>query len=336
MLPEEIQDAAGEGGGRAFRGKQIFKWISRGVFDFSEMTDIPLRQREYLSANHLVCSTSPQKVLKDSDGTMKMQTALSDGAAVEAVLLSDSAGRKTACVSCQVGCPMGCAFCKTGSMGFSRNLTAGEITEQFLHLEKQAGTLDNVVFMGMGEPLLNLGAVRKAIAILTSPAGRNISHRRMTLSTAGVCEGIYDLADNGPEVRLAVSLTTADPVLRAKLMPVENANPLPELKKALKYFCEKTGKRVTLEAVLLRGINMSADHAKRMRDFCRGLRANINLIPWNPAEGLSFSRPTYTETNAFAEMVRATGITTIVRHPRGKNISGACGQLGKPASREPR
>ncbi len=329
MLPEEIQQIVCGDSTETFRGKQIFQWISKGVLDFSEMTNIPKEKRDYLEANYKVRSSFPGKILHDPDGTIKIQVTLYDGAAVETVLLIDSSGRKTACVSCQAGCPMGCAFCKTGSLGFSRNLTTGEIIEQFLYLEKNSGKLDNIVFMGMGEPLLNLEAIRKTISILTSKEGRGLSRRRITVSTAGICGGIYDLADHGPEIRLAVSLTTADPVLRAKLMPVEKNNPLPELKKALMYFCRKTGNRVTLEAVLLKGVNTDKSHAEGLKDFCQGLNANLNLIPWNPAEGLPFSRPTTAETKVVADFLKKSGMNVTVRYPRGRSISGACGQLGK-------
>ncbi len=334
MLPEEIRALMSLDAAESFRSRQIFRWISKGVFDFSDMTNIPLKQREQMACEYTVCSSFPRKTLQDPDGTMKIQMDLHDGTAVETVLLVDSEGRKTACVSCQAGCPMGCAFCKTGSLGFNRNLMPGEIVEQFLCLEKKAGKLDNIVFMGMGEPLLNLEAIRKTIAILTSPEGRGLSRRRITVSTAGICSGIYDLADNGPDIRLAVSLTTGDSALREKLMPVEKTNPLPELKKALAYFCKKTGGRVTLEAVLLKGVNMTEEHADKLRDFCRGLNSNINLIPWNPAEGLPFSRPSPAETKTFADSLRKSGLNVTVRHPRGRSISGACGQLGRTKNAE--
>ena len=234
-----------------FRAKQIFKWIADGAKSFDEMTNLPEQMRKELSQKAVLRSSSVTQKLVDPDGTVKLQLTLQDGSCVETVLLLDGKGRKTACVSCQVGCAMGCAFCKTGTLGFSRNLTASEIVEQFLYLEDECEKLDNIVFMGMGEPMLNLGAIRKAIEVLTSPEGRNLSPRRITLSTCGVIKGIYDLADNGPKIRLAVSLTTANPELREKLMPISKSNPIGELKKAITYFIEKTGKRCTLEAALI-------------------------------------------------------------------------------------
>lgn len=331
MYPEEIREQFTAAGWEPFRAQQVSGWISKGVLNAADMRNLPQNIREALAAKkpRPVCTSSVGKILRDPDGTVKLQIRLDDASAVETVLLSDAAGRKTACVSSQAGCPLACRFCKTGTLGFRRNLRAGEITEQFLFLEKEAGKLDNIVFMGMGEPLLNLHAVRKAVAILTAKSGRALSRRRITISTAGICSGIYDLADNGPDVRLAVSLTTADPGLRRELMPVEKNNPLPELKKALRRFCEKTGRRITLEAAMLRNVNMSRNHARQLAEFCAGLHANVNLIPWNPVEGLPFSRPSPAETKAFSAELESLGVNVVVRYPRGRSVAGACGQLGE-------
>ncbi|WP_294431514.1 23S rRNA (adenine(2503)-C(2))-methyltransferase RlmN [uncultured Treponema sp.] len=327
LLPSEITESLGLK--QAFRGKQIFQWIGKGAESFDEMSNLSLELRNELKEKALLRSTSVSKVLKDSDGTMKLQITLSDGLAVETVLLTDREERKTACVSCQVGCAMNCAFCQTGHLGLARNLTAGEIVEQFLYLEKHAGTLDNIVFMGMGEPMMNLENVRKAIAVLTSKDGRSLSGRRITLSTSGVIKGIYDLADNGPAIRLAVSLTTADNALREKLMPICRTNPLPELRKAIDYFATKTGKRVTLEAALLHNTNTSIESATNMINFARGLDVHVNLIPWNPVEGLEFSEPSAKECKNFVYHLEKAGINVTLRTRRGREIGGACGQLGK-------
>ena len=231
LLPEEITEKLALG--QNFRGLQIFKWIGSGTDSFDAMTNLSKEIRESLPEKALLRSSKVSKVLKDPDGTIKLQITLFDGNAVETVLLTDREGRKTACVSCQAGCAMKCAFCMTGTLGLSRNLEPNEIVEQFLFLEKECGRLDNIVFMGMGEPMQNLSGIRKAIKILTDERGRNLSGRRITLSTSGIVSGIYDLADNGPNIRLAVSLTTADEELRRTLMPVANGNPLSELRKAI-------------------------------------------------------------------------------------------------------
>ncbi|MBQ4377754.1 MAG: 23S rRNA (adenine(2503)-C(2))-methyltransferase RlmN [Treponema sp.] len=327
LLPDEICGALNLK--QAFRGKQIFQWIGRGAESFDEMTNLSVDLRKELKEKAVIHSTSVSKVLKDSDGTIKLQITLSDGLAVETVLLTDREDRKTACVSCQVGCAMNCAFCQTGHLGLARNLTAGEIVEQFLALEKHAGTLDNIVFMGMGEPMMNLENVRKAIAILTNKEGRALSGRRITLSTSGVIKGIYDLADNGPAIRLAVSLTTADESLRERIMPICRTNPLPKLREAIDYFAKKTGKRVTLEAALLHDTNTSLESATNMINFARGLDVHINLIPWNPVEGLEFSEPSGKECKNFVYHLEKAGLNVTLRTRRGREIGGACGQLGK-------
>lgn len=329
-MPEEICGKLGLK--QSFRGKQIFQWIGKGAESFDEMSNLSVQLREELKRKAVLRSTSVSKVLKDPDGTIKLQISLSDGLAVETVLLTDRENRKTACVSCQVGCAMKCAFCQTGALGLARNLSAGEIVEQFLHLEKHAGTLDNIVFMGMGEPMMNLPNVRKAIEILTNKDGRGLSGRRITLSTSGVIKGIYDLADNGPAIRLAVSLTTADVDLREKIMPISRANPLPELRKAIEYFTQKTGKRVTLEAALLHDTNTSIESATNMINFARNLDVHLNLIPWNPVEGLPFSEPSGKECKNFVYHLEKAGLNVTLRTRRGREIGGACGQLGKTLS----
>lgn len=326
LFPDEITQALSLQ--ESFRGKQIFKWISSHAKNFSEMTNLSKPLREQLEQTAAIRSSRVTAVLKDPDGTIKLQLTLHDGLCIETVLLTDRAGRKTACVSCQAGCAMKCAFCQTGTLGFARNLTAGEIVEEFMYLEEEAGTLDNIVFMGMGEPMLNLQEIRKAISLLSSPGGRNLSTRRITVSTCGIISGIYDLADNGPHIRLAVSLTTADPDLRRELMPVQNANPLPELKKAVAYYAEKTGKRVTLEAALFRGKNTTEESAKQLIEFAAGTGVNINLIPWNPVGNLPFEEPSAEECARFARFLENAGLNTTLRTRRGRTINGACGQLG--------
>lgn len=327
LLPEEITEQLGLS--QKFRGEQIFQWIGKGVTSFDQMTNLSLDLRTKLEETSVIRSSRISKILKDPDGTIKLQIELHDKKAVETVLLIDKEDRKTACVSCQVGCAMKCAFCQTGQLGLARNLTAAEIVEQFLFLEQEAGPLNNIVFMGMGEPLMNLSAIRKSVDVLTHKKGRNLSSRRITLSTSGVIKGIYDLADNGPLLRLAVSLTTADGDLRTELMPVNIKNPLPELKQAIKYYSEKTGKRVTLEAALLSEKNTGVESAKKMIDFAKDLDVNINLIPWNPIETLPFKEPSVSEAKNFISMLERANLNVTLRTRRGRKIGGACGQLGK-------
>lgn len=327
LFPEEITEILSLK--QNFRGLQIYKWIYSGAETFDAMTNLGKEERKKLSETAEICSSSVSRTLKDPDGTVKLQIRLKDGLAVETVLLSDKEERKTACVSCQAGCPMKCAFCQTGQLGFARNLSAGEIVEQFLFLEKECGKLDNIVFMGMGEPLLNLEEIRKAVAVLTDKRGRNLSSRRITLSTSGIIKGIYDLADKGPEIRLAVSLTTADEKLRTRLMPVNETNPLSELREAVKYYAEKTGKRVTLEAALMGGLNTDRKSAEQLISFAKGIDVNVNLIPWNPVSSLDFKEPGRNEVRDFMKLVSNAGINVTLRTRRGQKIGGACGQLGK-------
>lgn len=314
-----------------FRGDQIFKWVGNGVKDFDAMTNLSLDLRNQLKDKAILRCTTLENILKDPDGTIKLQIKLSDGNIVETVLLTDKEDRKTACVSCQAGCGMKCAFCMTGTLGLSRNLLPAEIVEQFLYLEEIAGKLDNIVFMGMGEPMQNLSGIRKAVEILCHKNGRNLSSKRITLSTCGVVKGIYDLADNGPNIRLAVSLTTANEDLRKELMPVATAkeNSLSELRNAIKYYAEKSGKRVTLEAALLAKTNTDRESAQNMINFAKNLDVNVNLIPWNPVSILPFEEPSNNEVHNFVKQLEEAGINVTLRTRRGRKIGGACGQLGK-------
>ncbi|MBQ9630152.1 MAG: 23S rRNA (adenine(2503)-C(2))-methyltransferase RlmN [Treponema sp.] len=313
---------------KSFRAVQIFEWIYKGIDSFDKMTNISLPLRKKLEESASLRCSKITNELNDTDGTIKLQITTHDNLAIETVLLKDRQGRKTACVSSQAGCPMKCAFCKTGTLGLARNLTVAEIIEQFLFLERVSGTLDNIVFMGMGEPLANLSNVRKSISLLTDKRGRNLSARRITISTCGLLEKIYELADNGPHVRLALSLVVADDILRKRLMPGSNAT-IEELKKAVRYYSEKSLRRVTLEAVLLSGLNTSRNCADKLIDFAKDLNVNINLIPWNKVENLPFKTPSEKEVNNFSAMLKKENLNVSIRTHRGRNISGACGQLGR-------
>jgi 23S rRNA (adenine2503-C2)-methyltransferase len=296
------------------------------------MTDIPLSLRASLDRQYSLYSSSISAHLDDPDGTVKLQILLYDQERIESVLLSDGADRRTACLSAQAGCPMACVFCKTGTRGFSRNLTAGEIVEQFLYLRSFGGAIANIVIMGMGEPLLNLPELRKALAILTDPEGAGLSKRRITISTSGIVQGIRELADAGPDVRLAVSLTTADPELRERLMPVTKANPLSALKDALLYYQRRQGQRITLETVLLGGINTREKDLQSLAQFTQGLEAIVNVIPWNPVEGVSFEgkplrEPFRNEIERFKGALEKLGLKVTQRFRKGRCVAGACGQL---------
>lgn len=327
LLPHEL--ATELGFDRPFRGMQVFKWIAGGAQSFQDMTNLPGPERERLAS--LVPSllgTSVDGRFRDEDGTVKLKLRLPDGAAVETVLLTDIEGRKTACISTQVGCPMACAFCKTGTLGFLRNLEAFEIVEQYLHLTRMFGRPSNLVFMGMGEPLLNLAEVRRSIEILAHPEGIGLSLRKITISTCGIVAGIRDLADSGPHVRLAVSLTSALDAVRSELMPVNRSQGLSELRDALAYYQGKTGDRITLEAVLIGGVNDRPRDLEAVVEWSRSLKVQVNLIPWNPVPDLPFREPSRKAVEDAVALLESAGIPVTRRMRRGRGVLGACGQLG--------
>lgn len=325
-----------------FRAGQIYRWIVRGVSDFDQMTDIPNSLRDDLKSRFRLFSGTVCESYDDVD-TKKIALSFKDGIKIEAVLLSDGKKRLTACLSTQAGCPVGCVFCKTGSLGFKRNLEGNEIVEQFLFLRNAAAVdtyessqrhiIDNIVVMGMGEPLLNLEQLRKAIAVFTDKRGLNLSRRRITVSTCGICSGLYDIAENGPFVRLALSLATADENLRQKLMPITAANPLQKVKEALLLFQSKGGGRVTLEIPLLGGVNTRDKDARYTAEFAKGLDTVVNIIPWNPVAGLEFEGkplrvPEKKECENFIVMLESLGLKVTMRFRKGGGVMGACGQLG--------
>jgi 23S rRNA (adenine2503-C2)-methyltransferase len=327
MAPAELAGACHFD--EAYRARQVYRWLSGGATGFAGMTDIPLAVRERLTAAFpRTFSSEATAELADPDGSLKLQIRLADGAAVECVLLEDIEGRRTACISSQVGCPMGCAFCKTGSLGYLRDLSAGEIVEQYHHLNSRRGPISNLVFMGMGEPLDNLDAVRASIAILSDPLGVGMSLRKITLSTCGVVPGILDLAEKGPRVRLAVSLTAADESLRSELMPVNRRWGLHELKGALLAYQAKTGDRITLETVLLGDRNAGASDAEALARWVRPLLVQVNVIPWNRVLGLPFAEPGREQIEAYMAVLDRRGIVANRRMRRGRGVMGACGQLG--------
>jgi 23S rRNA (adenine2503-C2)-methyltransferase len=320
-----------------YRALQLFSRISRGAASFGEMTELPKSLRLELEEKFSVYSSEISARLEDDDGTVKLQITLRDGGKIESVLLNDGGGRNTACLSTQVGCPLGCVFCRTGTLTFQRNLVSAEIVEQFLFLRKtvsgEDNSISNIVVMGMGEPLLNLGELRRAIAVITAKEGLGLSPRRITVSTSGIAAGIRDLAENGPPVRLALSLTTADNELRECLMPVTRTNPLKEVKAALAKYQKNENRRVTLEMVLLGGINTRPKDVEELEHFADGLDVIVNLIPWNPVEGMFFEgralrEPEKGELAAFIALLEKRRIAYTCRRRKGRGVGGACGQLG--------
>jgi 23S rRNA (adenine2503-C2)-methyltransferase len=324
-----------------FRAAQIFKWIARGARGFEEMSNLPQTLRKDLTEKFILRPPVTAETHCGDDGSVKLALQFADGVWAEAVLLSGAAGRRTACLSTQAGCPAGCVFCKTGT-GFSRNLVSAEIVEQFFLLVQAAAEnagpgvrpVSNIVVMGMGEPLLNPEELHRALAVITCGQGIGFSRRRITVSTCGIADGIALFAADCPGVRLAFSLTTADEDLRRRLMPIAASQPLNKVKEALLCFQQQGGGRVTLEAVLLAGINTRPEDARSIANFAKGLDATVNLIPWNPVTGLEFEGkalkpPSAAETETFTRDLEKLGLTVTRRFRRGRGVMGACGQLGK-------
>lgn len=330
---EELQQFVVGAGEKPFRAKQIYEWLwKKGVGSFEEMTNVAQTLRQQLSASFSFRRAVIEVEAKSSDKTVKFGFRLFDGKMIEGVLIP-AADRVTACVSTQVGCAMHCAFCATGQMGFIRNLHSSEIFDQFIlmnakALEYYGHPISNIVYMGMGEPLLNFAQVMRSIDLLTSKEGQRLSPQRITLSTAGITEGIRKLADMGFKPGLAVSLHSADPKKRIHLMPVTEHNPLNELQDALKYYHQKTGERVTFEYLLLNGINDSQRDAEVLAAYCRAFPVKINLIEFNATDS-PFQKSEPENVRRFIQFLESRNMVVNLRHSRGKDIDAACGQLIK-------
>jgi 23S rRNA (adenine2503-C2)-methyltransferase len=341
----ELENYAVSIGEQKYRGRQLFYWIyNRGATTFAEMTDLSKAFRQKLTdAASLEGLSVLSKKVSSLDGTVEYLFELQDGAKIESVLILPSpssngeAKRLTLCISTQVGCPLGCKFCATGSMGFTRNLTAGEIVDQVLQVRKESPRrITNLVYMGMGEPLMNYDAVMKSVEILSNEYSVGISAKRMTISTAGWADGIRRMADEKRKVKLAVSLHTLDNDLRTKLMPLNRKFDLKKIIEAVRYYYEKTRHRVTYEYILLGGLNDNDEDIRRLVSLARKIPCKINVIPFHPIEftlpdksGFAAAlRPTSPERmERFVEKLRDANITVMVRSSSGKDIEAACGQL---------
>lgn len=315
----------------SYRTGQIFRWIyQRRARTIAEMTDLSLGDREELNARACIRRTRDVVVFRAADDTRKLILKLEDGLEVEAVLIPDEE-RLTLCVSTQVGCTLDCGFCLTGTMGLKRNVKPHEIVEQVLSAQDQLDTgerLSNMVFMGMGEPLANLNALSEAIARLTNKQwGLGWSPRRITVSTAGLASRLKDIAPLG--VNLAVSLNATTEEQRARLMPAVNGiAPLSTLLLACRRYPLAPHRRLTFEYVLLAGVNDRETDAVRLAELIRGIRCKVNLIPFNPFPGSVFRRPSDEDVAAFQSILRSAGIDVFIRKSRGRDVLGACGQLG--------
>ena len=326
-----------------FRADQICQWIwEKKVFDTDEMTNLSLPLRELLNSRADFGAPMLINEQRSSiDGTRKYLWQLRDGHSVESVLLRQN-DRLTACISTQVGCPLQCTFCATGLSGYIRNLSAGEIAGQFLAMEKSLEhEINNVVYMGMGEPFLNTDAVLKSVRMLNSPKQRNLGIRHITISTSGIIPGIEALAQSGLGLRLAVSLHAADDELRSMLMPVNQTYPLSELRKAMQEYQSTTGDRITIEYALFGGVNDTIEHARLLVRFLKGIHVFINLIPFNAVDG-RYEKPKPEDILRFRTILTTAGFEAEIRSEQGADIDAACGQLrrktmsGSPCALEPK
>jgi 23S rRNA (adenine2503-C2)-methyltransferase len=318
---------------KAYRGKQVYEWLwKKSATTFAEMTNLSKSLRDKLSAEFDLLPISLHQAQFSKDGTIKSTFKLHDGHLIEGVLIPTD-NRSTACVSSQVGCSLSCKFCATGYMTRMRNLDPGEIYDQVVLLNQQSiahlkdRPLSNIVFMGMGEPLLNYKNVMTAIDKITSPEGLNISPKRITVSTAGIAKMIQKLADDAVKFNLALSLHAANDEKRNTIMPINEQNNIEVLVEALNYFYEKTKGKITFEYVLLAGVNDGLEDAKELFELCKRVPAKVNIIEFNPIDQADFESTNLNERNLFIDFLEHHNVTAVVRRSRGKDIDAACGQL---------
>lgn len=330
----ELEEVFGEMGEPRFRARQVFEWLwKKSAFSFEAMTNLPKALRQQLGERFAINAIAVDKVQHSLDGTIKSRFRLHDGRLIESVLIPvPEEKRFTACVSSQVGCSLSCTFCATGRMKRVRNLDAAEIYDQVVLVNRQSEEvfghpLTNIVFMGMGEPLLAYGNVLESIEHLSSPNGLNISPRRITISTAGIAKMIRKLADDQSKVNLALSLHAADDAKRNQIMPINEQNNLEALMEALEYFYRRTRNRLSFEYIAFQDFNDGPEDAANLARLCRRFPVRVNIIEYNPIDGTPFRKSTEHRIDDFARYLRNEGIMVTVRRSRGKDIDAACGQL---------
>lgn len=336
LLPEEIAATLAEWGEPAYRAKQVARWVyEHRVSDYAEMTNLSVSLRARLTDWMPLRTMKIAEVQGARDTTQKYLFRLHDRRYVESVFIranvsedGERADRRTLCVSSQVGCAYDCKFCASGLAGFTRNLRADEIVEQVIQVEHHTQErVDNIVFMGMGEPLANLTNLQRALTILQAPWGIGIGARHMTVSTSGLAPQIRKLAESPIPVRLAISLHGATDAVRDQIMPVNKKYPLEMLFAALSYFRDRRKQKITFEYILIEGVNDALEQASILAARARGLSAKINLIPYNTVEGLPWKRPSVAQQEAFCAILNQAGVTATIRNEKGHDIDAACGQL---------
>lgn len=332
MSLKEIEDLVLGLNASKFRAKQIHNWIYlKSVGTIDEMTDLSKQFREEFKEVAQVTDSKIKVKQVSSDGTIKYLIEYPDGECVETVLMRfDNRANLTACVSSQVGCAVNCSFCATGKRGFIRNLSYQEIVEQVLTIQRDTGLkVTNIVFMGQGEPLLNLDNVLKALEIFNNDF--QIGARRITVSTSGIIPQIKRLAQEELQSTLAISLHASNHAVRQKIMPIEKKYPIDELMKALKDYVDKTGRRITVEYILIKGLNCTIESAKELANLLHNIKCNINLIPYNPVTKTDYEKPSNNEIMKFKYLLEHSGKKVTVRLERGADIDAACGQLSGKA-----
>ena len=329
---EELKTFFVQQGDKPFRATQVYEWLwMKAAKNFEQMTNISLETRHVLAQHFVINHIKVDKMQRSIDGTIKNAVTLHDGLVVESVLIP-AEKRITACVSSQVGCSLACKFCATARLKRQRNLSADEIYDQVVAIKEQAELffgrpLTNIVFMGMGEPLLNYANVTAAIEKITAQKGLNMASRRITVSTVGIAKMIKKMADDEVKFNLAVSLHAAINETRSSIMPINDTNSLEELADALRYWYQKTKSKVTYEYVVWKGINDTEEHARALLTFAKLVPSKVNLIEYNPIDDGEFKQAPDSVLNMYMDLLEKNGITTRIRKSRGKDIDAACGQL---------
>lgn len=332
LTKEELREFFIEQGDKPFRGNQVYEWLwQKGAHEFMDMTNLSKETRALLGTHFVINHIKVDQMQRSADGTIKNAVKLHDGLTVESVLIPTNS-RTTACVSSQVGCSLNCKFCATARLKRMRNLNPDEIVDQVVVIDQQSKLyhnrpLSNIVFMGMGEPLMNYNNVLKAIDKITSSEGLGMSPKRITVSTSGVPKIIKKMADEEVKFNLAVSLHSALDEVRTQIMPFNEQMPLIELKEALQYWYAKTKKRITYEYVVWEGINDRKEDIDALLSFCKAVPSKVNIIEYNPIDDGQFQQASPEAIDAYVKVLERNGVTVTVRRSRGKDIDAACGQL---------
>ncbi|MBP6091127.1 MAG: 23S rRNA (adenine(2503)-C(2))-methyltransferase RlmN [Crocinitomicaceae bacterium] len=329
---DELKASMAIFGEKSFRAKQVFEWLwQKNATSFDEMSNLSVPLRQKLNEHYFIDKIRLDDQQISSDKTIKCAFSVGDGKVVEGVLIP-TATRTTACISSQVGCSLSCTFCATGRLKLMRNLTAGEIVDQVVYLKNQAENryrtpLTNIVYMGMGEPLLNYKNTLRSIEMITSPEGLGMSPKRITVSTAGIAKMIRKLGDDEVKFNLALSLHAANDKKRSHIMEINDSNNLEELADALRYFHQKTDARITFEYIIFKDFNDKIEDAQELAAFARCVPCKINIIEYNTIDGGEFQQASKANVDAFAAYIESKNLVVNVRRSRGKDIDAACGQL---------